>query len=231
MTDTELIDLWIDSKKSEITKTDYQRSANAFLDFIGKPLVEIRLADLVLYKSTMSKYKPGTLRRMLSAIKGLLMFAYNQGVCPSSIKDEIKALRAPVLEERVVSKEQVMLMIEKCHNPRNKILIRLLYTAGVRASEIVGMTWEDVQPNESSGQIVVGCDAKRRIVRLKAQTWSELNALRKNATAQDPVFLSRKGSGSITRVQIYRIVRAAAIAAGIPIGISPSHLRIARKIS
>jgi site-specific recombinase XerD len=57
-----------------------------------------------------------------------------------------------------------------------------------------------------------------------ATTWRELVAARVDAGGDDPVFRSQKG-GSLSPVQVWRIVRAAARRAGIAGDVSPHWLR------
>jgi integrase/recombinase XerD len=56
-------------------------------------------------------------------------------------------------------------------DPRNRALLRLAYAAGLRVSELVGLTWRDLQPREDAGQVTVfGKGGKTRTVLLTSGT-------------------------------------------------------------
>ncbi len=109
--------------------------------------------------------------------------------------------------------------------PRNRALLRLLYGAGLRVSELCALTWRDCQERDGAGQItVLGKGSKTRAVLLSAETWGEVAALRGGADPDAPMFVSRKG-GPLSASQALRIVRAAARRAGIKGAVSPHWLR------
>src|SRR2546428_1630504 len=108
---------------------------------------------------------------------------------------------------------------------RNRVLLRLLYRAGLRVSELCGLLWRDVQERGDAGQITVtGKGGKTRAVLLSAATWTEVAALRDGACPDAQLFRSRKG-GRLDESQVVRIVRAAGKRADIADLVSPHWLR------
>ena len=73
-------------------------------------------------------YSPATRNRRLNAVKSFLSFAHKVGYLPVNVG---VALQPPKLEdslsERILSELQVMSMIALEPNPRNKLLLKLLY--------------------------------------------------------------------------------------------------------
>ena len=112
-------------------------------------------------------------------------------------------------------------------NERDKAILRLLYEAAVRVSELCGLTWADVKPNvKVGGQVTVhGKGDKVRSVAISKVAYEALLELRHGADYDEPVFLSRQGSKAISRVQVYNIVAGAARRAGIDGEVSPHWLR------
>ncbi len=102
-------------------------------------------------------------------------------------------------------------------------MLRLLYGAGLRVSELTALTWRDAQDRGDSGQItVMGKGEKTRAILLSVDTWRELSGLRDADDA--PVFPSRNG-GHLDPSQVRRIVKGAARRAGITAPVSPHWLR------
>jgi DNA-binding Lrp family transcriptional regulator len=110
---------------------------------------------------------------------------------------------------------------------RNRVMLRTLYYAGLRVSELCGLCWRDLQARgETEGQLTAfGKGGKTRAVLLPACLWSELVDLRGGAEENEPVFRSRLKPGSLDPSQVMRVVRAAALRVGIKSKVSPHWLR------
>ena len=92
-------------------------------------------------------------------------------------------------------------------NRRNQVLLRLLYIAGLRVSEIADLIWRDLQPRTDGGQVTVfGKGSKTRAVLLPSSIWRELLRFRRGAGLDAPVFASRRGGGHLhpTRDRAHR---------------------------
>ena len=108
---------------------------------------------------------------------------------------------------------------------RNQVLLRLLYVAGLRVSEIAALKWRDLQERTDGGHVTLfGKGSKTRTVPLPAQIWRELVGLRNGAGLTEPVFRSRRG-GHLHSTSIERVVWKAAQHAGIEGKVSPHWLR------
>ena len=96
-------------------------------------------------------------------------------------------------------------------NKRNRALLKLLYVAGLRVSEVTQLQWFSLQPRDVGGQVLVyGKGGKTRAIKLPASLWQELQSMRGDAAIGEPVFTSRKNKGHLKEMQVNRIVKAAA---------------------
>ncbi len=129
------------------------------------------------------------------------------------------------IAERILPEDTVLAMITLEPGQRNRALLRLLYGAGLRVSELCGLRWRDFQERDDSAQVTVfGKGGRTRHVLLSVGTWEVLSAIRGDAGEEAPVFVSRKGS-PISTSQAFRIVRAAAKRAGVDKDVSPHWMR------
>ena len=104
-------------------------------------------------------------------------------------------------------------------------MLTVLYGGGLRISEVCGLRWRDLAVRDEAGQATVfGKGGKTRVVLLSAATWKVLTALRGEALADAPVFLSRKG-GALDPSAVHRVVKAAAARAGLGPEVSAHWLR------
>lgn len=227
--DRRLLDLWLHGRPAA-TQRAYRADAEAFLAFAGKDLRAVTLGDLQAYADQLAAQDqaPASQARRLAAIKSLFAFAHRVGYLPFDVGRPLRLPpRKQTLAERILPEADVQRLLALESHPRNRVLLRLLYAAGVRVSELCALRWADVQPREGgAGQITVyGKGAKTRAVLLSAATWRELAALRGDAPPTAPVFRSRKGGGPLRAPQVWRIVHAAAERAGIAANVSPHWLR------
>lgn len=226
--DAHLIQLWMHGR-SRHTRRYYQADAQRFLVFVDKPLAQVTLADVQGFADALeiSGLAPSSCGRTISSVKSLLAFGNRVGMVPVNVGALLKAPAAKnTLAERILSEIEVQQLIVLEPNFRNRVMLKLLYAAGLRVSELCGLRWRDLQArNEAEGQInVYGKGGKTRVVLLPITIWKELANLRSAAGFNDPIFQSRKG-GHLHPSQVMRIVRAAAQRSGIDTNVSPHWLR------
>jgi integrase/recombinase XerD len=226
--DAAFIDLWLGTKVSRHTLRAYRAEIGRFRAAVPKPLGWIGMADLQSYAQSLGQgsLKPASQNRALTAIKSLLSFGQETGYLPFNAGAAVKLRPNPDrLAQRILEESEVARLIDQAPEGRDQIMLRLLYTSGVRVSELAQLKWADLLPRAEGGQITVfGKGGKTRAILLKPKTWGLLLALRGNAEAAAPVFRSRKG-GHLDVSQIRRIVYRAAIRARLPQRVSPHWLR------
>jgi integrase/recombinase XerD len=224
--DAQLVDLWLHGRCTG-TVSAYRLEIRRLLAFTGKPIAQVTLSDVQGFADSLAHLAPASRSRALAAVKSLFAFGHRLGLLPVDVAHALRLpARRDTLSERILSESDVHRMMVLEPAARNHALIRLLYYSGVRVSEATGLRWRDVQEREEGGQVTVwGKGGKTRAIRLPASVWSELLSLRGGAGTDAPVFRSRNKGGMLTRVQVERIVTAAARRADIEGNVSPHWLR------
>ncbi len=218
--DGALLRLWLHGRPAG-TQAGYRADAARFLAFVAKPIRITTLADVQGYMDTLGALAPATQARRINVVKSLFAFAYRVGYCPFDV----------TLAERIMGVPAVVKMLAMEDDPRNHALLTLLYAAGLRVSEACALRWRDLQPRDPAqgapgGLVTIfGKGLKTRHVLLPQSVWDELLALRGDDTEDQPVFPSRMRGRSLSSPQAWRIVKAAALRAGLPKAISPHFLR------
>lgn len=224
-----LIKQWLHNR-SEGTQGTYGITMADFRAFIKDlPIQKCDLKLLQDYADTIHK-ADRTIARQVATIRSIFKFAEEMGLLKYN---PARALRAPKvpdqLAEKILDAEQILEMIEKEPNKRNQVLLRVLYAAGIRASEAAGLCWRDVQPRgELGGQItVLGKGSKTRAILLSLKTWQAVLSIKPaDADPKLPVFLSREGEKEpLKRTTISNIVGAAARRVGITLNVSAHWMR------
>lgn len=225
--DTRLVRLWVQGQTSKHTRRAYAVDALRFLEHLGKPLREATLSDLQNFADSLTGVAKSN-ARTLGSVKSLLTFGQTTGYLQWNVG---KALKIPpfkdTLTERILSEEEAFRLLTSAPAGRDRVLLRLIYAAGIRVSELCGLSWCDVQPRDESGQITVyGKRGKTRTVLLptKGSLWLDLLALRGASFDSDPIFLSRTGK-RMEPTAVWRVVKKAARLAAITRPVSPHWFR------
>jgi integrase/recombinase XerD len=225
--DEDLINLWLGTYRSVHTVRAFRSDARAFLRATCKPLREVRLRDVQAFSESLAGLADATAARRLSAIKSLIGFGHRIGYL---MFDTAAPVRLPPIKdrlaERIMSEWDMQQLLGLERRPRNAALLRLIYGAGLRISEVCGLRWRDFTPRDGdAGQVnVFGKGGKTRVILLPVPLWKRVIALRGEQGPDAPVFRSRKG-GSLGPRGVHAIVKAAARRAKLPPEVSAHWLR------
>ena len=216
--DSTILKLWLNSQTSPHTRSCYRRDADRLLAHVSKPLNDIDLGDLQDFAESLVEagLAPVSRLRTLAAVKSLFGFCCRMKYLAANPASEL-ALPAyeSRLAERIVCEEDVQALLAVDLAPRDKILLRLVYTAGLRVSEACGLRWRNLSARGEAGQITVfGKGGHTRAIPLPRELWTALRELRKSAGNEAPVFASRSGK-PLDRGRVRVILRKAAKKAGV----------------
>ncbi len=113
---------------------------------------------------------------------------------------------------------------------RNRAMIEVLYSCGLRVSELVNLRYADIYPAEGFIR-VLGKGDKQRLVPISETALREISNYLKDRGkvvpkkgSEDVLFLNRRG-GTLSRVMVFLIIKDLAAAAGIQKTISPHTFR------
>lgn len=199
-----------------------------------------RLSDLKLLREFLAaeteKYERSTVSRRLSVIKGFLKFLHREGHLDRNIA---KLIRLPRPHERlptILKAEEVIRLIEgiagaTLREKRMKAIVELLYSTGIRVSELVGLTHEKVDFRASAIR-VFGKGSKERLVPIGRHCQSAIRDYIDSMPAHQkrgpstPLFLNSEGEGVSVRT-VQRNLREFAVEILGPVGmkVTPHTLR------
>jgi integrase/recombinase XerD len=178
---------------------------------------------------------PTSLRRRAASIRGFYRFAYGDGLIERDVAAHLDLPRQPRLLPETLTVADVEALLEAAPDLRSRALLELLYAAGLRVSEALGLDREDL--SSDGGYVrVIGKGDKERLVpvgdialdwlaRWEAEARPALLALHHVVPSRGgPLFLGDRG-GRLARQQAFAIVKAAARTAGLPEAVSPHTLR------
>lgn len=226
--DPTLIRFWL-SQKSKRTQETYQTIVRQFLEFTGKELQDTMVDDILLWLESMEQLRDAaqnTINGKLATIKSLFSFGVKTGYLESNPASMIKTIKAPdSLNERLMVEAEVRKLIEAANSGRDLVLIKLLYTLGLRISELLGLNWSDFKEVDNGGAVVTvqGKGSKTRTLLIDKQLWLSVQSLPRSEKTT-AVFLSRFGN-RVDRHNIHRMIKKTVIRAGINPNTSAHWLR------
>jgi integrase/recombinase XerD len=97
-----------------------------------------------------------TVNLALLAAKSLLSFAQETGYIRYNVGAAVSLPEPDELAQRILTREEVWSLIDHAPAGRDRVLLEVLYTCGVRRAEAAGLRWCDLQPRPGAGQLLQG---------------------------------------------------------------------------
>jgi integrase/recombinase XerD len=178
---------------------------------------------------------PSSIRRALSSIRGYFGFLLEEDVLEADPSERLAAPRVGRALPDVLSVEEVQKLLE-APDPahplywRDRGILEVLYAAGVRVSELLGMTVHSIDLEEGVCT-VFGKGAKERMVplgmparRAVERYLREVRPQLEKGKGEGKLFLNSRGR-PLSRMAIWNLVKASAERAGVRKAVSPHTLR------
>jgi integrase/recombinase XerD len=225
--DRELILVWL-GDKSDTTQVSYHSTVSKFIEFIAKPLSSVKLEDLQLWERGLkARFKPTTVANKVLVIKSLFSFGVKTGYLTLNVGSFLKTPKAKeTIAERILDLADVRGLIKYgVKNDRDRLLLSLMYGCGLRVSEAIGLTWNDLRSHGDGGKATVfGKGSKTRIVLIPDKLWQQVKEFEKYHRVNQYVFISRHHN-QIERSVVHRMIKRACKRAGIDERASAHWLR------
>lgn len=173
--------------------------------------------------------------RILCGVRSFFKYLVISGILKD---DPSELLEAPTVGEHlpeVLSTEEIDRMeaaidLSKWEGQRNKAIIELLFSCGLRVSELVNLKFNDIFERDKFLRII-GKGDKERLVPISDSALHEIklwlydrNLMKIKPGEQEYVFLNRRGT-HLTRTMILIMIKRTAEEAGITKTVSPHTLR------
>ena len=162
-------------QKSVCTISAYITDVEQMLNMVNKPDVEVEFADFVDWKNELNQTLAGkSINRKIAAVKkyytwlvDMRMISYNPTNGISNIKNP-----KPVRNHVYIPMDSAKKMMDVCTNYRDKAIVAVYLTYGLRVSELINLTMNDYNKPEfdiiTKGQVerhIIWTDSVRKYVR------------------------------------------------------------------
>lgn len=209
-----------------------------YLNDEGISVTDVKLETLEHFSATLSDLgiSPTSQARILSGIRALYHFLVLDDYLQDDPTELLESPKTGDYLPEVLSATEVDMLenaidLQKKEGQRNLAIIEVLFSCGLRVSELVNLKISNLYMEERYVR-VLGKGSKERLVPISAKAVTELERWFKIRNAvypikpgeQDYVFLNRRGS-HLTRTMVLLMIKNYAVKAGIKKNISPHTLR------
>ncbi|MCU0427857.1 MAG: tyrosine recombinase [Candidatus Kapabacteria bacterium] len=211
---------------SPLTVETYSFALDRFCGFLQEmfgeiPAIErLRTIDLRSFPGWLHDqgHQNNTIRKYLAAVKSLFKFAHRRGIIS---KNPASAVPAPKREKKLpnfLQQDEVTATLQQfdttsAEGLRNQAIAELLYSSGLRVSELTSLTLNAVDTYNHTVR-VLGKGRKERIVPVGSkalsalQAWTEARQEWVTPESASVLFLSPKGL-PMSSSQVYRVINRA----------------------
>jgi len=202
---------------SQHTLESYKRYLASFQEYLGKEARKASVEDVKKYLAWLVVKKKAAPRTVALA-KAALRFYFEEvlGKNLGRINLPKQGRRLPT----VLTKEEVKKLIEKAGSKKSELVIKTLYSTGMRVSELCRLKAEDIEWAEGTAWVRQGKGGKDRMIILSRQL---LREFKEHLPREGWLFRGRDGRMSERNVQ--GIIKRAAENAGIKKKVTPHTLR------
>lgn len=203
---------------SPLTVRNYSFFVEKFVQRAGKEPTELTEDDAKAYLSELFDDKS---KNTIMLAAAALKFYYKE-----VLGKEFANVRIPKKEKKlpeVLSKEEVRNLIESADNIKSRLIISLLYSAGLRVSELVNLKIEDLNLGECTGWVRKGKGSKDRLISISRSLAEEIKEYLERRGSENKYLFSKEKP--LTTRNIQKIIKNTTQRAGISKRVTPHTLR------
>lgn len=243
MTTNEKFAAWLLLEKglAENTRAAYAHDVDKLLNWLtdeGLDPRQVSLTDLHRFAAALMDVGigPASVARILSGVRAYYTFLLTDGYIEQDPTELLESPRRPerlptVLTVEEVDTLQAAIDLSRPEGRRDRAIIEVLYSCGLRVSELCALRLADLYVDEGFMR-VTGKGLKQRLVPLSPRAVKELRLWMADRChidirpgEDDYVFLSHRRGKHLSRITVFHNLKLYAAQAGIGKEISPHTLR------
>ena len=235
--------LWLEHGLSKNTLAAYRRDLSIYADWLlkrGTPLLHASETDVQAYmRARHANSQPSTANRRMSVLRRFYRLALRNRQIDTDPTRRLRSAKQSQRFPKSLSYADVekLLLAPDTDTPlglRDRAMLEMMYSSGLRVSELIALKSIDVGLAEGVVR-VIGKGDKERLVPMgeEAAAWirrylAEARVALSGGQARDALFLttqSANAGGGMTRQMFWRLVKHYAVLGGVTSPLSPHTLR------
>lgn len=207
---------------SHKTIRTYRQCVRKFFCWRRKEPHEIKKADIKSYLDLM--IEKGACGNTINVNLNALKFFYGS-VLNRRLMINIRYSKTPKSLPIVLTKEEVAMLINSIINPKHKLMAKLMYSAGLRVSELVHLKPENIDIKNGYGWVRHGKGNKDRMFIIAESLKEELASFTSKECVSPDSYIFRGFGGHLTTASVRSIIKNAVKNSKIPKHAHPHTLR------
>lgn len=227
-------------QSSANTQMSYQRDLKKFMVFCNSrgitSVKELKPRDLEEYVHVMDEeqFKPTTVSRNIASLKAWVHFLQEEGILSEDISTTLKVPKIEKKVREIMTMNEVGTLLEQpSHNSpkeiRDKAMLELLYATGIRVTELIKLTMEDLnlqmnyitcKDGNKERMIPFGAKARAALIR-----YIDTARAKMIADSQSNILFVNCSGRAMSRQGFWKLIKYYAKKAGITADITPHTLR------
>lgn len=224
----ELLEAFLSNLKlknsSENTINGYRFDIQKMFDKINKDCLLVDPKELQRYFLTFKNNSPKTVARRMAAVRSFYKWLKKNDEIKEDPCSKLETPKMPKKLPKYLTDAEVRQVIDKIKSFRNKTIVMLLYSSGIRISELWSLN-RDTIDFETKKMRVTGKGNKERTCFINNETKEMLlKYLESRTDNNQALFVTRDGK-RLGRREIQKFVRKAGLDAGLKKPVTPHKMR------
>jgi len=206
--------------RSQETITGYRKDLILFTRFLEAKyncesyLDEITAGDIeefLTYLKDKRNYAPASRGRNLHTLRSFFAYAYNKELIERNIALSVEKIKVQQKERTYLTEEEVNLLIHAIDHSLIRLVVIVLYMTGMRISECLNLTVDNVDIKKRVIHVVAGKGNKDRLIPISKRLAPLLEdyILYQRPETNSPLFFCTKKTGMLSPVYVNRIIAQA----------------------
>ncbi|MAG91829.1 hypothetical protein CMO83_04080 [Candidatus Woesearchaeota archaeon] len=200
----------------------YDHCVGTFFKECNKEPKEVKKKDVIdfLDKLIEKNSAGSTLNVYLNALN----FFYRE-ILNRKLMIGIRYSKTPKKLPIVLTKDEIKKLIYSISNSKHKLIVKLMYSTGLRVSELVNLKVKDLEFDKNYGWVRKGKGSKDRLFIIANNLKEELKHFISNKEINHESYLFKGFKNHLSVMSVYRIIKSAAKLSKIQKNVHPHTLR------
>lgn len=202
-------------EKSPRTVTGYMQDLNFFRKWLEREwngpvyLEDVEYKDVekfLWYLKDEKDYKPSSRKRVSVALRMFFRYAWKRQICEEDIASQIEGIKCTPNEREYLTEKEALDFIEAIDHKLIKVFTTTLFYTGLRLSEALSLTPEDVDLESGWISLRHGKGDKSRKIPISSKLEKELKDYMKWRVDSDQFFATEK-TGGLSKGRVQAVIR------------------------